>query len=382
MSLINEVLRNLDERNASAAERAGLAPQVRALPRARRIPWLLLTAVVAGAAAGAGGLWLMLGRPPAGAALPAHPEPAMIAAAPPPAEPPVAAVLPPLTVQLPVDSTPVAPAAPAVPQAVAAGEENGELRLDFSIRPPPARIAARPPAGPSTVSAAGSVTAPEPRSIGTPVLPGAVPAAAATREAAAAPAIDKKIPNRPGDAADIEYRKAMVAVRQGTIADAVVGLEAALRLDPRHVAARQALLSVWVEQGRWREAQALAIAGLTLDPGQTGWAMAAARLQLEQGQPADAEATMSRHQAYARQSADYQAFHGLLLQKLQRPRDAIARYQAALALRPGEGRWWYGLATALIQDQQAVEARAAFEKALAAGNLPPELTAAVEQRLR
>ena len=295
-----------------------------------------------------------------------------------PAEPPAVAVLPPLAVQLPVESVPGDIAGGDGGAAAAAGSADGELRLDFAIRPPPARPAARP-------APAGSAPAPADIRASSPVTPpisAPAQAAVAAREVAAAPAIDKKMPNRPGDAADVEYRKAMLAVRQGAAADAVAGLENALRLDPRHVAARQALLSVLVEQSRWRDAQALAVAGLTLDPGQTGWAMAAARLQLEQGQAADAEATMNRHQAYARQSADYQAFHGLLLQKLQRPREAIARYQAALALRPGEGRWWYGLATALIQDQQTTEARAAFEKALAAGNLPPELAAAAEQRLR
>lgn len=376
MSLINDVLRNLDERNATAAERAGLAPQVRALPRARRVPWLLLAAVLAGAVAGAGGIWLMLARPPAAAAPPVAPVAAIPPAPPVPAEPPAVAVLPPLAVQLPVESVP-GDIAGGDGGVAAAGSADGELRLDFAIRPPPARPAARPaPAGSAPASADIRASSPV-----TPPISAPAQAAVVAREVAAAPAIDKKMPNRPGDAADVEYRKAMLAVRQGAAADAVAGLENALRLDPRHVAARQALLSVLVEQSRWREAQALAVAGLTLDPGQTGWAMAAARLQLEQGQAADAEATMNRHQAYARQSADYQAFHGLLLQKLQRPRDAIARYQAALALRPGEGRWWYGLATALIQDQQAVEARAAFEKALATGNLPPELTAAVEQRL-
>jgi MSHA biogenesis protein MshN len=110
--------------------------------------------------------------------------------------------------------------------------------------------------------------------------------------------------------------------------------------------------------------------------------MAQARLQVEQGQLAEAEATMARHGQYAERNADYQAFHALLLQKLQRPKDAAERFRAAVALRPGEGRWWYGLGSALETDQRPGEAREAFQKARDAGNLSAELAALVEQRLR
>ncbi len=85
---------------------------------------------------------------------------------------------------------------------------------------------------------------------------------------------------------------------------------------------------------------------------------------------------------HGERSADYQAFHGLLLQKLQRPKEAVDRFRAATSLRPNEGRWWYGLGLALEADQRPQEAREAFRQALDTGNLPAELAVASEHRLR
>jgi MSHA biogenesis protein MshN len=262
--------------------------------------------------------------------------------------------LPPLVVQLPAAE----PAAATQSPPAGTPDPHAGLQLDFRLSPPvPGVLAPRP------VQAAPPVTS--------------RPEVAAE---SAVPAIDKQ--PRSGDAAEGEFRRAMQLVRQGATAEAMAGLQAALRLDGRHLAARQALLSLLVEQRHWPEAQALAAEGLSLDPTQTGWAMALARLQVEQGQLADAEATLVRHGGAATAQADYQAFHALLLQKLQRPKEAAEHFRTALAIRPSEGRWWYGLAAALEQDQHPAEAREAYLKAREAGNLPPELAALVDQRLR
>jgi MSHA biogenesis protein MshN len=174
----------------------------------------------------------------------------------------------------------------------------------------------------------------------------------------------------------------MAAFRQGRSSEAVPAFQNVLRLDGHHVAARQALLSLLMEQGRWPEAQTLASEGLAVDPAQPGWAMIVARLQVEQGQVAAAQETLARHAAHGERSADYQAFHALLLQKLQRPKEAVDRFRVATGLRPSEGRWWYGLGLALEADQRTQEAREAFRQARETGNLPAELATALEQHLR
>lgn len=303
MSLINQVLRDLDGRRASTLERAGIGAQVRALPPERRFPWLRVLPVAAGLALGAGGLWALLESQPS-----RHAEPAGNA-------------VPALVVAMPVDTAP--------PAADAASVDA--LRLDLSLRSPPATLPNTP------VAPAGPVE-----------KPAAPPMHAAPVIAAPAAAIDKQPRGAPADTAEGEYRKAMAAYRQGRLDEALEGFRSALRLDARHASARQASLSLLVAQQRWPEAQAVAEAGLAADATRSGWAMILARLQLEQGQLAEAERTMARHSAQGARGADYDAFHGLLLEKLGRDD----------------------------------EARAAFQRAKESGKLSPPMAAAVEQRLR
>lgn len=305
MSLINQMLRDLDERQASALERNGLAAQVRALPREKRFPWASVVPVVVGGAIGAAGIWLAFAA--ASPSAPAEPEPASRPL-------PVAAMaMPTLVVPMPTE-----------PVAESAATET--LQIDYRISQPSRHAE---PAGP----------VPGPAVVPAPVAPApAVPPAQ----------IDKRPLVQSAETADGDYRKALAAHRQGRPNEALEGFQAALRLDPRHVPARQALLSLLLEQGRWPEAQGVASEGLALVPAQPGWAMILARLQVEQGQLAEAERTMAAHAAHGERSADYLAFHGLLLEKLQRPQ----------------------------------EARAAFLRARELGALPPELAAAIEQRLR
>jgi MSHA biogenesis protein MshN len=358
VSLINKMLRDLDERQATEAERAGLAGRVRALPPARRFPWSRVVLVLAGAAAGAAGLWLLLDSQgmapvtpnvrPASAVAPI-PSPAVM-----PELPAQVFAMPALVVPMPNEERESTASAETASKPSPVSVESLQLDVKLSQLPVQRSEAAKPGAS------AG-------RSIGD------------TDTAA----IDKHPHDAPaGNVAEPEYRKAMAAFRQGRASEAMAGFQAALRLDARHVAARQAMLSQLMEQQRWPEAQTLAAEGLALDAAQPGWAMILARLQVEQGQLADAEGTLAHHATQGARSADYLAFHALLLQKLQRSKEAVEQFRAAAALRPDEGRWWYGLGMALEADRRPIEAREAFRQARDAGNLPAELAATLDQRLR
>jgi MSHA biogenesis protein MshN len=221
-----------------------------------------------------------------------------------------------------------------------------------------------------------------PRKAAAPLPPVAKPAATPP------PAVNEgSIDKRPhgalaNEAAENEYGKAIAALRRGANTEAMTALQTALRFDANHVSARQALLSLLVRQQRLAEAQAVAEEGLAVDPSQSGWAMAVARLQLEAGKLAEAADTLSRHARYADQNADYQAFYAILMQKQKRFKESVERYRTALALRPAESRWWYGLGMSLEADQQFPEARTAFLRAREAGNLPADLASGVERHLR
>jgi MSHA biogenesis protein MshN len=347
MSIINQMLRDLDARQASANERAGLPPGLRTLPPeqvSRPQAWLLLAA---GLLVGVLIAWFFVGQQTS-TAVTQQPGPAE------PTAPPVA--------QQPVSPAPAPAPVPETPALVPA--------------PKPASVPA-PAVAPAIKPAAPAVAAP----VETPAKV-VVPS-----PALAAPMGEIQIDKQPKggmarDQAETEYRRGMQAAGSGDSAAALPALRRALEIDPRHAKARQALLAVLASSRQWDEVKQVARGGLALDPAQSGWAVILARLQHEQGDTEGAVKTLEVHAAHAARDADYQGLFAFLLQKSQRHGEAAQRYQAALELRPGEGRWWYGLGLALEAAGRGDEAKVAFGRARDSGNLSADLLGVIEQKLR
>lgn len=379
MSLINDMLRDLDSRNAASSERTGLAHNIRALPPQgeRRLHPLLL--ILLAATAGGAVVWLLQKTAAAPDVAPAAAMPVAVTAA---------------VTTPPFPETRPAPLVEEAPPPTAAGIETPPLRLDTQLEqslplPKAASVAVHPPATPA-VTTAPAPSAPKPSF--QPPAPAAqtgprMPDARApdpTSHSTAVPRISKQpvLGNTPAEQAESEYRRGIAAIRRGDSSEAGAALRAALRLSPTHIGAREALLGQFTEQQRWHDAETLALDGVGLLPQRSDWALLAARLMYERGEIELALETLNQHAAAARQNADYQIMHALLLQRAGRHADAANCYRTALALRPGEGRWWFGLGRALDADRREAEARQAYEKARESGNLPPELQQSVERRLR
>jgi MSHA biogenesis protein MshN len=205
---------------------------------------------------------------------------------------------------------------------------------------------------------------------------GDVPAAAAP--AAASPRGQGRVETE-SQGADNAYRRALAALQDGRTAEAVSSLQAALRANPRHEAARQTLVSLLIENNRGDEAMAQLQQALTLEPRQPALAMLLARLQIERGK-SGIEALL-RTLPYATGNGDYHAFLGGALQRQNRFREAAEQYQTALRTAPNNAVWWMGLGIALQGDKRNGEAHDAFRQAKALGTLSPELQAFVERRL-
>jgi MSHA biogenesis protein MshN len=182
--------------------------------------------------------------------------------------------------------------------------------------------------------------------------------------------------------AENEFRKAGVALQMGRQADAMTGLEQTLKLDPRHAAARQTLVGLLLQAKRNDDAIRLSQDGLALDPAQTGLSMILARVQVEQGDLHAALATLERGLPHAGARADYHAFMAALLQRDKRNKEAIEQYTIALGSTPQSGVWWMGLGISLQAENRTADAREAFSRAKATNTLTPELQAFVEQKLQ
>jgi len=386
MSLINQMLQDLDARKAAQGAGSGLPNDVRPLPkvRASRLPLVLgslvaLIAVVALAAY----LFLLNGK---AARQDTPPAPiAVIEASPPLPVPPVPeAVVPP--------ASQVAETVSPEPASVVESELqalDGSLRmadvLEFPVEKKLDRKTARPGSSSGKTPASDGQNAKE---TGKPELLTPSPATTdavspAVGKGQTQPTIEKtEATGSPRDRAESEYRKAIAAVNQGRVDEALTGLRNALQQDHFHQASRQLLVKLLLEAKRTDEAVQVLQDGVQTQPAQIAWAMSLARLQVDRGDLAGAWQTLNYSQPAALGNADYQGFSGHVLQRLGRHKEAIERYLAAARLSPNDGRWWLGLGLSLEAEGQISEAKEAFQKARSTGTLNAELSTLIDQKLR
>lgn len=375
MSVINQMLVDLERRRASGEERNHIPDHVRALPgesQAARLPAYGIAGAMAVVALLAIAGWWWASRAP-GLSTPVSPAP-----------------------------TPMAVAAPPAPQPQAQSLEVESVAQRFSLElspvperaPEPAPMREAPPITTTSIIEPDPAPVPKPKEVvpqkpspapSPPVVQKAAPAApAVTASAPPSPVeIDKQIRQpTPRQRADAEYAKGAAALHRRQFAEARIALEAALQMDPMHHGARQALVGVLLDSREPAEAIKVLQDGLQLAPAQQGFAMTLARLQVENGQLDAGVQTLERSLDYPGVSADYFAFYAGLLQRQNKHAEASVQFQNALARRGNVGLWLLGLGVSLEALGNNADAQEAYRRAKASGNLSDELQAFVNQRMR
>ncbi len=328
--------------------------------------------------------------PPASVAKAPAPAPAVVTApAASLAKPEPAPEAPLVIAQASVTPPKVAPSQPEAPIRAAKEDRKGTARTDAAIS------VTKPAAAPRAATEKPAAKAPAPAQEAKPAAPverdtrerAPVAASAATAAApeAAKSSISVERQDRDSartDRASAEYRSAVNLMNQGRVELATDAYAGVLRLDPRHAAARQALVALLMGRGRLAEAQGVLREGLRVLPENSAWAMLLARLQVEAGDVAGAMETLDAALPHAKNRPDYHAFAGTVLQMQGRYREAIAHYEISVRLAPESGRWLTGLAISLEEEKRLPEAREAYQRALATATLaPPELRTFVERKL-
>lgn len=365
MSLVNKMLRDLDARRVGDGERAALPAAVtplaaRAAPQRtllRQVPALLLVLAALG---GAGWYGARTMRSDA----PAVPPAAAVAV---PAAP-VAVAPPPVT------------AAPLDPNSAASASTLPSLRMadELIVVPVPAEA----PEPPRKTPAATPMTAPRPAAETIP------PKAAVTAQPKVPPVLPEgridKQPRLPSAAerVEAEYRRGLLAQRQGNAEEAAAAYRAALAEQAEHAAARQALAALLIEGRRFDEAEEVLLKGMEQPSLRLPSTLTLARLKVERNQAGAALELLQKNAAAGERSAEYHGFTAALLNRAGRMLEAVEHYQAATRLAPNEGRWWAGLGIALDAAGKGAEAREAYQKARGLPGLPADLAQHIEQRLR
>ena len=196
-------------------------------------------------------------------------------------------------------------------------------------------------------------------------------------------AIDKQMREvAPSERAEIAFRRGVTQLQEGRANAAELDFRDALKLDPSHGSARQALLGLLLGSGRNIEAEELLRKALAINPRQPRHAMVLARLEVERSDVTGAINTMVGVLPYVQSNPDFYAFLAALLQREGRHREAADYYRTALRGVPGNGVWMMGLGISLRASNQSTEAREVFQRAIESRQLSPELQEFVERQLR
>lgn len=152
-----------------------------------------------------------------------------------------------------------------------------------------------------------------------------------------------------------------------------------LLIQPENKEARKQLAALWYGRQSYQSAVNLLTQGINLNPQYAEFRLMQAKLYLAQG---------SNEQAYQtlvslpnEQDSEYQLTLANSAQQLGKFAEAITAYQVLVNLQPLNSRWWLGLAVALDSNSEFVKAKTAYQSALSNGGLSESSVDFIRQRL-
>ncbi len=180
--------------------------------------------------------------------------------------------------------------------------------------------------------------------------------------------------------AQLAFKRALQLQDRGDDPAAEPLLRKALSLDPGLNDARVQLAALLLRERRMAEAEALLLEGLARRPDRLALAELYARLLAERGDNGRALEVLDTAGAAHSDIAEVRALRAGILMKLGDARNAARDYRKALAARPQHAVWWMGLGVALEQAREPAPALAAYRRARSLP-LAAELDAFVAKRI-
>ena len=345
MSLINQMLRDLDRRQDRTDGRGAVPPAYRQGRPPRRSPWLILAFAASVPLAALVG-WLAWERFAAAPA--AEPAPAAAVELPRSAGPARAALA-----ATPAGPRPEAASRPVPPPPAPAGE-------------PRARETARAPE-PTPRRPAATRQAPPPAMADTEAPPPADDASPGTLHKSPRPV-------SPLQRAEEHYRRAYTLLSQGRQEAGEAALRKALAAAPDHEKARELLALVLIRGGRLVEAGEVLREGLRRNRGHRQLVRIYAEVLDRQQRTAVAVRLLEQYRpARIERDPAYFALLAAYYRKQGHHQDAASLYRQLTRLRPDNGVWWIGLGLSLEALAQPAAAAEAYRKALDTGALNARL---------
>jgi MSHA biogenesis protein MshN len=409
MSLVNEMLRNLDRRApcANHSQRSALPPSADEPANAPSRSPLAAVSAALGLAAAIALAWPALQPTPKSVTTGAAPSPLPdVAVAPvaPAAPPPVAQVrhlalaqveggtrlevelsrptrqrIEPAAdgrgVELALEDAELGPALPQLDlrgtpvRAFEAERADGELRIRLATsRPVRATSVMRGGDEDARVDVELRADAPEEA------------AAAPPAYAAAAPAARAESPKSAGRATSL-WRDAVERAARGDERSAEDELHHSLERAPASRGARSALVALLLRAGRIDDAEREIAAGRAQPGEEAAYAALAARARLARGDAEGAAAELEAHPPAVAKDPEHHALLAAVRERLGRHADAAETYTGLLSVDPRRSDWWLGLALAREGEGKPADALGAYRSASRLPGLSSDAARWVAERM-
>lgn len=144
---------------------------------------------------------------------------------------------------------------------------------------------------------------------------------------------------------------------------------------------REAMVKLALQQGDTLGAEQLLQTGLSLDANRPGYLKLKARMLLSDGQAAEAMGLLSARVPSIQSDIEYHDILATTYLSSQNYERAAQSFQALVNQNRNEGRWWYGLASAWDSLGRTRDAQLAYEQAIKLPNLSSALRLRSQQRL-
>ena len=198
-----------------------------------------------------------------------------------------------------------------------------------------------------------------------------------------APATATTVRRETGNAATAAARSAargLAAMRGDDLLSAERLFRESLAIDPGNGAVWSYLYSNLVKAAKPAAAEQALRQGLISAKEPAPLAKLYARLLLDRGEKDAAVSILRTHRPVASSDTEYDAFLAALLQQLGQYAEAGEIYRKLLAVEPGSGSWWFGLAMSSDSIGNRPDALSAFQRALSADSLKTPLARYARQR--
>jgi len=189
------------------------------------------------------------------------------------------------------------------------------------------------------------------------------------------------IPMRREQRAELAYQSGYDQLVLHNLRRAEQQLRQALSIDPAHIRARELLAGVLIKQGRWVETEELMQQGVQVVPGSLLFVKLYARTLMQLNRDRQALKLLRAHAPAVAQDPGYFALLAAVYQRQQDHRDAARTYSEILKLRPDTGIWWVGLGISLEALGKQHEAQQAYTRARRTGSLRGDMVRYTDNRL-